>query len=111
MGVLLMLITMLVFTILILIKQPFINQIWPLTIEHTANVKKNIIRAHKLIYLIISYNIIPTAGYKNLVSQLSVLILHFLITRISTESTLFIIKHMFAVKKPLPLLLFRVVPY
>lgn len=68
-----------------------------LAIEHTACVKKNIILVLKLDYLIISYIIIPTSSDKNLVPELSILFIRYLITQ-KPISLYFIVKHMFVTK-------------
>lgn len=66
--------------------------------ELTRSIQKNIIRDLRLAYLTVSSNIVPTIDHKNLVSLLSVLLLHCLVSRIPLKLPNFIIKHMFTTK-------------
>lgn len=65
----------------------------------------------RLAYLIVSSNIVPTAGHKNLVLLLSVLVLHSLVTRAPLNLSNFIIEHISPPKEPLPALLYHIVLY
>lgn len=67
----------------------------PLTTEHTVCLQKNIIPALKLTYLILSYNIV-LQQIRNLVSQVSIFVLHYL--HVTYEFTLFYHKHMFVAR-------------